>query len=76
MISENRPLNPNGLTPQQLADLLSAASHVRITREQIERDIGSGAPTNQDGTMHLVQYTAWLLRELPHGNRSPQAAPE
>ena len=40
-----------------------------VTAEMIEADIASGAPTNPDGTINLVSYAAWLIKEPSnHGN--------
>jgi hypothetical protein len=48
------------MTAEQAAELLSKAAKRKITAEQIRQDIADGAPTNGDGTIHLVNYTAWL----------------
>lgn len=53
-------LDPLALTIDQAAELLSKAAKRKITAEQIRQDIAEGAPTNGDGTIHLVNYTAWL----------------
>jgi hypothetical protein len=45
-----------------LARLLSAAGTEPITEDMIEEDIAEGAPTNADGRINLVHYTAWLVR--------------
>lgn len=56
------------LTPQQTAKLLAAAGSRRITEAMVRADIDAGAPTNADGTVNLVHYTAWLAREAAHGD--------
>ena len=33
----------------------------------LQADIDDGAPTNPDGTMNLVQYAAWLVKEMASG---------
>lgn len=33
------------------------------TLQRIEADIAAGAPTNADGSIHLVHYLAWLVSE-------------
>jgi hypothetical protein len=66
MSSDAAPLDPNRLTPAQAAKILSAAGGVRIPLKQIEADLAEGAPTNSDGTVNLVHYTAWLVREVSH----------
>lgn len=53
-------VDPAAMTPAQLARLLAKASGKKITVAMIRRDVDEGAPTNPDGTMHLVRYAAWL----------------
>ena len=57
-------LNPSAIGPADMARLLSAAAGARIDKDQIHEDIDAGAPTNIDGTMNLVHYAAWLVRQL------------
>lgn len=52
-------LDPAKLTPKQMATVLSKAGG-QSTEQQIREDIAAGAPTNADGTLHLVHYAAWL----------------
>ena len=68
MNGENAPLDPNRLSIEQAAKLLSAAAKVRVPVEQIATDLESGAPQNPDGTMNLVHYAAWLVKEMGRGN--------
>ena len=56
------------LTPAQAAKILAAAGQRRITEAMVKADIETGAPTNADGTINLVHYAAWLVREAAHGN--------
>lgn len=67
MSANNGPLDPNRLTPEQAAKLLSAAAKVRIPVEQIVADFEAGAPRNPDGTMNLMHYAAWLVNEMGRG---------
>ncbi|MFO0916620.1 MAG: hypothetical protein U0795_26940 [Pirellulales bacterium] len=68
-MNEDTPaLDPNRLSAAQLAKLLSAAARVRIPPEQIQEDVEDGAPQNADGTLSLVQYTAWLVKEMGRGD--------
>jgi hypothetical protein len=34
----------------------------------LQADIASGAPTNPNGTMNLVHYVAWLVKEMGRGD--------
>ena len=37
-----------------------------ISAEKLEEYIAAGAPVNDDGTINIVNFTAWLLKELCH----------
>ena len=67
MSADNTPVDPNRLTPEQAARLLSAAAKVRVPVEQIVADLEAGAPRNPDGTINLVYYAAWLVKEMGRG---------
>ena len=56
-------LNPNALTPADAARLLAKAGGEPVTEEMIRNDLDDGAPLNRDGTVNLVHYTAWLVKE-------------
>lgn len=64
MTSAAPQLNPLALTVEQAARLLSAAGPKPVTPEMVRDDLDDGAPTNADGTLNLVHYAAWLLREM------------
>jgi hypothetical protein len=51
-----------------MARLLSAAGPKAVTVEMLQSDIDAGAPTNADGTLNLVHYVAWLVKELARGD--------
>ena len=68
MTMESATVDPNRLTPEQLAKLLSAAAKIRISVEQIVADLESGALQNPDGTINLVHYAAWMCKELGRGD--------
>ena len=56
------------LTPAQAAKILAATGARRITEAMVRADIEAGAPTNADGTVNLVHYTAWLVKEMAGGD--------
>lgn len=60
-------LDPTHLTVEQAGKLLSAAAKVRVPDKQIAADLESGAPNNPDGTINLVHYAAWLVKEMSRG---------
>ncbi len=66
-MSETTP-SLTALTVAQAAKVLSAAGGGRITGEMLGADIEAGAPVNADGTMNLVHYAAWLVREVSRGD--------
>jgi hypothetical protein len=43
---------------------LTASGGKPVTVEMIRADIDAGAPVNADGTINLVRYGAWLVREI------------
>ena len=61
------PLDPTRLSVEQAAKLLSAAAKVRVPIDQIAADMEAGAPQNTDGTINLVHYAAWLVKEMSRG---------
>ena len=57
-------INPNSLSIEEIARLLSAAGGRKVSPEQVKADIEAGAPAGADGRMNLVHYAAWLVREV------------
>ncbi len=57
-------MNPNALRLDDFAQLLSKAGEEPVTEAMLQEDIDAGAPTNSDGTLNLVQYAAWLVKEV------------
>jgi hypothetical protein len=52
---------------EDLARILSASGLRPATVQTLQDDIDDGAPVNADGTMNLVQYAAWLVKEMAGG---------
>lgn len=57
-------LNPAALSVPHAAKLLTRAGGSPVTDAMIAADLAAGAPTNADGTINLVHYAAWLVREM------------
>ncbi len=57
-------LSPAAMPVADAARLLSRAGGQRITEAMLVADIEAGAPTNPDGTINLVHYAAWLVKEM------------
>ena len=66
-MSETTP-SLTALTVAQAVKVLSAAGGRRIGEQMLRADIDSGAPVNADGTLNLVHYTAWLVKEMAGGD--------
>ena len=66
-MSETTP-SLTALTVAQASQVLSAAGGRRITEDMLCADIDAGAPVNADGTINLVHYAAWLVREVSGGD--------
>ncbi len=62
------PLNPQALSLEDVARLLSASGPKAVTLAMLQADIDAGAPMNADGTMNLVHYVAWLVKEMGRGD--------
>ncbi|MFA7014048.1 MAG: hypothetical protein WC202_13940 [Desulfobacterales bacterium] len=67
-------LNPLALSPENLVKVLVKSGCRIMTLEMLRRDIDSGMPVNADGTVNLVKYMAWMIKEIDRdGNESESA---
>ncbi len=57
-------LRPTSLSVADAARLLTKAGSQPVSIDMVEADLASGAPANADGTINLVHYAAWLVREM------------
>lgn len=57
------PADPTRLTAAQAAELLTAEGGSPVPLAWIEADVQAGAPTNADGTISLILYAAWILKQ-------------
>jgi len=71
-LSETTP-SLTALTVAQVSQVLSAAGGRRITEDMLRADIDAGSPVNADGTLNLVHYAAWLVREVSRGGGRGEA---
>jgi len=60
-------LNPGALSVADAARVLSRLGGKPVTEEMLRADIDAGAPTNADGSINLVHYAAWLVKEMSAG---------
>ncbi len=58
-------LSPTALPLPDAARLLTVAGGRTVTLDMLQADVAAGAPTNADGTLNLLSYAAWLLKEIP-----------
>ena len=62
------PLNPTALSLADAARMLSKVGGQAVTEAMLGDDLLAGAPTNADGTINLVHYAAWLVKEMGRGD--------
>lgn len=67
------PLSPTAMSVRDTARLLTRVGGEPITEAMLQADIEAGAPANGDGTLNLIHYAAWLVREMAIDNGSPHA---
>ncbi|MDD5699418.1 MAG: hypothetical protein PHH77_12460 [Victivallaceae bacterium] len=51
------------LSVPNLVKLLKRSGCRSVSEETVREDIANGAPVNPDGTINLIFYTAWLIKE-------------
>jgi len=47
-----------------LVRLLKQAGSRHASEDAIRQDMEKGAPVNHDGTVNLIHYAAWLVKEI------------
>jgi hypothetical protein len=57
-------LKITAISVPDLAKILRLAGCVSASEDALHEDIEKGAPTNPDGSVNLIHYTAWLLKEV------------
>jgi hypothetical protein len=60
-------MRPTALPVADAGRLLAAVGGSAVTPEMIHADMAVGAPANTDGTVNLVHYAAWLVKEMSSG---------
>ena len=55
-------LKLTALPIEMLVRILKQAGSRLITEESIAEDVAAGAPQNEDGTVNLIEYAAWLVK--------------
>ena len=50
------------LQPDMLINLLKGAGSRLISAELLAADFEAGAPRNEDGTINLIEFAAWIVK--------------
>ena len=58
-----KKISLTALTIEQLAIILHKMGSKEATTANIRRDIADGAPTNEDGTISVIDYVAWFIQD-------------
>lgn len=61
-------LSPAALSVADAARVLTRLGGGEVTEAMLRADIDAGAPTNPDGSINLVHYAAWLVKEMARGD--------
>ena len=56
------------ITPQKLAEILRKSGSREVSEATIAADIEAGAPVAGDGRLNMIEYAAWLIREMSRGD--------
>ena len=60
-------LNPAAMPVADAARVLTRLGGKPVPEAMLRADIDAGAPTNADGSVNLVHYAAWLVKEMSAG---------
>lgn len=60
-------LSPGAMPVADAARVLTRLGGKPVTDAMLRADIDAGAPTNADGSINLVHYAAWLVKEMSAG---------
>ena len=55
-------LNLKALPKESVVRVLKISGSRTISLEQLEKDIEAGAPVNENGTIDILAYGAWILK--------------
>ena len=69
----NTTVNPLALSAGDLMRMLRRSGCPQMTDETLQRLIDDGLPLNADGTLNIIEFTAWMLKEVQgHGSQPAQ----
>ena len=55
-------LKLTALQPEILVNILKGAGSRLISAETLTKDFEAGAPKNEDGSVNLIEFAAWLVK--------------
>jgi len=61
-------LNPAAISVGDAARVLTRVGSSPVTEAMLRADLDAGAPVSADGSINLVHYTAWLVKEAARGD--------
>ena len=63
-----KPLKITAIPVADAAKVLASAYGRRVTEEQVREVAETGGLVARDGTINLLEYTAYLVREMARGS--------
>ena len=60
--------NPTAWPKDVLVKALKVAGSRTISDESLAADIEAGAPVNENGTVNIIAYAAWILKGNLNGD--------
>ena len=63
------PLKITAISVADAARALASAYGRRVTEDQVRQIAEAGGLIRADGTISLLEYVAYLVREMAHANR-------
>jgi len=67
---QQEKMDPTRLTIEELARVLTASGQMEITPARVQKEVDEGFQLNDDGTINIIHYTAWLLKTLGYGPKA------
>ena len=67
----NTTVNPLALPAGDALRMLRRSGCPQMSDETLQRLIDDGLPLNADGTMNIIEYTAWMLKEAQGNGNQP-----
>ena len=61
------PMKITAIQPEKLLEILRRSGSREVSAEIIADDIATGASVSEDGTINMIEYAAWLIRETSRG---------